>query len=1079
MSTREFKACGGWSTTLMVGLMVTWLSGCGGGNDDFGPTAPARSPTANVPSNPAATTAPATNSTPATAIATKPVEAAAVRSETGNNAPTKSPETPETKPTAKTTSPEPSANSASRETPNVPMPVAKGTVNAPATDKNGAAQKGAPATSLDKPETPEATTPEVEQHLLTADTLAWLVSKRRQAVTHDGSSVLTAGDLAKVNWHDLRTGKLTREFFGRSGVTTGLGSDPGGHWIIGASEAGWVRLWTMEQQPGLDRFARQAWQAAQIAVAGFDSEQGGVRGLAVNPTGGWFVVAGEDGSLRKGLVEIIPPSPDKPQAEASTASPLSVRWEDKISGHAGPVTALRFSPDGAWLVTGGTDRHVRLWDTKTWKVVQTWSDLPTHVLDVSVSADGQIVAVAGLDKFARWWKVETPEPSDESSDAPANPEKPTKANAKPKAPVKKSSKKASKEDEEDAKPENGFEHPDLVLAVSVSADGKQIVTGCQDKVVRVWDRETGKSVEKHDGLKEAVLEVRLLDQDRRLLFADRAGNVRSKVRAPRSGNDDDDSPAPSEQTQTFATPADVLAASQPMTVGDGGGASGILALQNQMRRSNSREARAALRSELLPLLNPDYRDESAERAAELATLEKQLAKATTDSAKTTLKRQISRLKTAAVSLEKSERPKLIGTLTDVLPPTATGQAPASELQLSILADGELLAAVVAPTSVRRNDDDDENPRANAVAQSTQVRVWDVATQTPLRHWDNVAANLRDIHWLEGTHQLVTLSGHSFALPSGDSAEFGRRWQAPISVLGVAPDGQRLAVGFVGSARATSKVLQVLTASPLQEQLSHEAFESLVTSIAYSPDGTSLAVAIRERQVHRLLILDPQTLAVQVTVEEAPHTTPWLQGNANESRDRGLTTLLFSSDGRYLLTHGSYGPSDYRLTLWQKKGTKWSKETGINSKGSQPLIDDRQSPSPIWFVGGKGSQLAAITSKGLGIVDTSNGRILRTIERRDTGKNRSPMAWSADGLWVAQGDDVGNVTLWSLRTDKEAAIFQAQLGPVNSIALSPDGRTLATLGEENKLHLWNLDGWQPKNRVAAKPKGAKPQPSAAD
>ncbi len=118
-------------------------------------------------------------------------------------------------------------------------------------------------------------------------------------------------------------------------------------------------------------------------------------------------------------------------------------------------------------------------------------------------------------------------------------------------------------------------------------------------------------------------------------------------------------------------------------------------------------------------------------------------------------------------------------------------------------------------------------------------------------------------------------------------------------------------------------------------------------------------------------------------------------------------------------------------------------------------------------------MAAINSKGLGIVDTSNGRLLRSVELKNGLPDRHPVAWSADGTWLTQGDEAGQVTLWNLRLDKEAAIFPAQLGPVKALALSADGRVLATLGEENKLHLWNLKNWQPKNRVAPKPKTAKP------
>lgn len=1055
-----------WRLVLWLGLVSLWLPGCGGGNDDFGPTAKFGPPSGNgaagaitaaKPEAPTKSTSRETDAKQPSSETTDSKTPSAADADKAN-AVTADKKVEKSEPTVAKSAvanavQEKLTPKSPREDGELPAQPGKTPATPTAPGKTESADKRtaetSPPTKSDSPST--ETSSEVTRQPVLPEAREWLLAKRRQASALDGLSVLTAPDLSKVSWHDLRNGQLSREFFGRSGQTTGLGIGPKREWIIGATEAGWVRLWTIDSQAGWDRFARDAQREAQVAVVGIDTEQSGVWVLAMNPKEDWFVTGGEDGSLRRCSVEaVLVPSPN--DAPAGRGSPLrTIKLENKVEAHIGSVTALKFSADGAWAVSGGTDQRVRLWDTKTWTATRTWTDLPTQIIDVSVSPDGRIVAATGLDKIVRWW----------ASDAPETPPEPPKKETKSTSASANANKPATKE----TKPKNGLEHPDLVLSVAVSSDGNYVATGCKDRVVRVWDLATGQVVERHDGSKEAVLDVRLLDHDERLFFADRSGNVRSKPRVRRSNNDDD-APLPTERTYLFATPVSVLSPAGLVSSAAAGASesSEIATIQAALRNADSRDARAAARSEFLKVINSGTDDGQAERAA----LEKQLASATSDAVKSDLKRQLSRLKTIAVSQEKTERPKLIGTLTDVFPSEVLTAQPgrlfAAGVQLAFPADGEFLIAYSNPVAGSRGDED----QARIQNQPGQLWTWDVATQTLLRHWDDVSGSIGAVTWLDSTNQLASLSGHIFSLPNGQSRSLGHAALDPISAFAIAPNGRHLAVGFVGAAKTTSKVLRLLEADSLQETKTHEAFESLVTAVAFAPDGASLAVAIRERQIHRLLVLDAATLAVLATIEEAPHTSSWLQAGG-ENRDRGLTTLLFSSDGRFLLTHGSYSPNDYRLTLWQKKGAKWSKETGVNSKASQPIIDDSRSPAPVWFVGGKGGQLAAITTKGLGLVETSNGKLLRSVELRDAAKDRSPLAWSADGTWLAQGDEVGNVMLWNLRVEKEAAVFPAQLGPVKALTLSHDGRLLATLGEENKLHLWNLDGWQPKNRIAAKPK----------
>src|SRR5262249_45838290 len=63
-----------------------------------------------------------------------------------------------------------------------------------------------------------------------------------------------------------------------------------------------------------------------------------------------------------------------------------------------------------------------------------------------------------------------------------------------------------------------------------------------------------------------------------------------------------------------------------------------------------------------------------------------------------------------------------------------------------------------------------------------------------------------------------------------------------------------------------------------------------------------------------------------------------------------------------------------------------------------------------------------------------------------------VAFFPDGLTLAVGDADGSVTLWDVATRRPTATLPA--GATGSVAISPDGKTLAT-GSNNTVKLWNL------------------------
>ena len=81
----------------------------------------------------------------------------------------------------------------------------------------------------------------------------------------------------------------------------------------------------------------------------------------------------------------------------------------QTEGHPTRAIAFSQSPDYDWLVTGGDDAKVKLWDLSTGQTLQTFDKHQEWVMDVAITRDGSRIVSASTDATVRLWDTETGE----------------------------------------------------------------------------------------------------------------------------------------------------------------------------------------------------------------------------------------------------------------------------------------------------------------------------------------------------------------------------------------------------------------------------------------------------------------------------------------------------------------------------------------------------------------------------------------------------------------------------------------------------------------------------------------------
>lgn len=801
------------------------------------------------------------------------------------------------------------------------------------------------------------------------------------ALSVDGTKLATAGKDGTVILWGAGDFKQLFKTAGHQGPATSVAFSANGQLLASSGADRTVRFWNVANgQP----------------IATLGAHASGVNAVAINPNNTQAYSVGDDGLLKFWQV---PPPPSRALAGADgtlalTLSPdgsqvlaagtdKSVRGyvfangqaNRQLTGPAAAVSAVAMSASGALIAGGTADSRLFIWNAADNKVISQTIAHGGPVTGVSFLPNNAQLLTSGSDGLVKVWAM---------------------------PPL----------------PPRTLTHPDAVTASVGSVDGKRLVTGSADKILRSWDAIKGAVERQFTGHAQPITAVALSANNQLLASADAEGLIRFW---------------------------DQATGKETVTLGAHAGPVTSLAINPATNQMLSASEDGTLKLWTLPiappraLMHPDK--------VTHAVLTPDGAKLLTAGAD-----KIVRLWNVQSSAKEREYAGL-GLPVTALAVSADGQrlAGAGADKLLIvwgLGDGKELKKLMLPTVANAVAFSPDGKTLAAGLADNSVRLFDPNDGKELKNLASHKAPVSSLVYA-AKGELISASADKGVQIWGADGAPQKRLELPsaVTALALSKDGTKLAA-------AADKLVKVWNVADSKDIASITS-PAVVQGIAFAADGNRLALAGADNRA-RIHALDGSLL------EFFAHEGP-VQAVAFTNDGKNLVTASADKTARVwtgaLALRQAVG-APVKQAVYSPKGDQVvlaaDKQVKILAAGDGKVVKElpaHDGPVVGLALSADATRLATIGDKTLKVWTVADGKPVAALPLPNPAVS---VALAPNGQRVAVGESQSNVIrVFDIALGREILLIPEHTGPVPSLAFQADNRTLVSASADKSARFFDV------------------------